>query len=117
MELYIGGYAQGKLTYVLETHTTDALIVTEDTVQDVPVHEDKRIVLNHFHLWVKKHLLEGKCPEDDIRSFVEEHPDCIIISDEIGNGIVPMSHAERNTGNVWDVFRLNLQKEQKGLNE
>ena len=24
-----------------------------------------------------------------------EHPDCIIISDEIGNGIVPMEHEER----------------------
>ena len=28
-------------------------------------------------------------------SFLERHPDCIIISDEIGNGIVPLDGFER----------------------
>ena len=47
------------------------------------------------HLWVKRLLKDGA----DVRALTGplllEHPDCIIISDEIGNGIVPMEHEER----------------------
>ena len=35
------------------------------------------------------------CPENEIFDFVEKYPDCVIISDEIGNGIVPLDAFER----------------------
>ena len=66
MQLYIGGYAQGKLAYVQEKLKG----------QKVPV-------VNDLHLWVKQLLQEGK------------PADCIFICDEIGNGIVPMEKQER----------------------
>lgn len=78
MELYIGGYAQGKTEYVKAVH---------------PGQEN--LIKNHFHLWVRKLLEEGKEPEAEVAAFLEANPEAIIISDEIGNGIVPMDPAER----------------------
>ena len=40
-------------------------------------------------------LAEGKNPEEEVERFLQENPDVIIISDEIGNGIVPMDAEER----------------------
>ena len=60
MQLYIGGYAQGKLAYVQE-----------------------------------QLLQEGKPAEEIVLQYYKEHPDCIFICDEIGNGIVPMEKQER----------------------
>ncbi len=79
MELYIGGYAQGKLEYVRRQHP----------------EEDVRIK-NGFHLWVRELMEEGKDPEAETQRFLKEHPDAIIISDEIGNGIVPTDAFERD---------------------
>ena len=52
-------------------------------------------MINHFHQWVRQSLLQGENPEEKARAFVERHRDCIIISDEIGNGIVPAEAFER----------------------
>lgn len=57
--------------------------------------KEKPVVLNHFHQWMKKRILDGGCPETEIRLFLEGCGDCIIISDEIGNGIVPIEPSER----------------------
>lgn len=80
MELYIGGYAQGKLDYVKS------------------LYGDSREIWNDFHLWVKEAVEEEKMPEiieEEIFLKIEKNPDIIIISDEIGNGIVPMEEKER----------------------
>lgn len=78
MELYIGGIGQGKLEYVRKIH---------------PDMEDK--IINDFHLLVRKMLLDGKNPMDEVEKIIKENPDAIIISDEIGNGIVPADEFER----------------------
>lgn len=79
MRLVIGGYAQGKLNYVLQKYhpQTDTMII------------------DHLHDWVRQRILDGGCPEEEILSLVEQSDDCIIISDEIGNGIVPVDPVER----------------------
>ena len=48
-----------------------------------------------LHLWVKQLLQEGKPAEEIVLQYYKEHPDCIFICDEIGNGIVPMEKQER----------------------
>lgn len=40
------------------------------------------------HLWVKQLLREEKPAEEIVLQYYKEHPDCIFICDEIGNGIV-----------------------------
>lgn len=78
MELYIGGYHQGKYHYVMKS-------------REIP---EERI-WNEFHLWFRQALEEGREPEEETREYLREHPDCVVISDEVGNGIVPMEAFER----------------------
>lgn len=82
MELYVGGYKQGKLKYVMGKY--------KDT--DTQVEER---VFNDFHLWVRELMEQKKDVDEQVQAYLEQHPDCIIICDEIGNGIVPMDPFER----------------------
>lgn len=77
MILIIGGFAQGKLHYVKQHYG------------------EQKYIVNHLHLFIREQLQQGKKPEDEIYKMIEEHPDCILICDEIGNGIVPMEAEER----------------------
>lgn len=97
MEFYIGGFAQGKLEYVLQAHQGEELEVWDGACTGLSgdVAGSRRIVFNHFHLWVRRLLGEGEDPERLVREFLEKHGDCIIISDEVGSGIVPVGQEER----------------------
>ena len=110
MELYIGGFAQGKLEYVKcrynENQKTEKLFVK--VIDCVDSHYKKMLletecdilILNHLHLWVRDLLDEGMEEEKiqtTILSWIKSNPDAIIICDELGNGIVPIKKQER----VW----------------
>ena len=95
MKLIIGGYAQGKLNYVLQTYDVETSKIFDG---EIPENiEEKRgiVVINHFHNWIKMKIAYDGCPEREIFEFVEKYPDCVIISDEVGNGIVPIKREER----------------------
>ncbi len=95
MELYIGGYAQGKLNYVLGRTGIPASQVA-DGAEGLPEMETGKIrIINHFHLLVKGLLKEGKNPETLTEEWMRRYPELIIISDEVGNGIVPMPKEDR----------------------
>lgn len=101
MKLVIGGYAQGKLKFVLNRYgaencvVLDGCLLDENRQQELSVAE-KTMVVNHFHRWVKEQLLQKKNPEAEISAFIIKNPECVIISDEIGNGIVPADAFERS---------------------
>lgn len=110
MELYIGGFAQGKLEYVKcrynENQKTEKLFVK--VIDCVDSHYKKMLletecdvlILNHLHLWVRDLLDEGMEEEKiqtTILSWIKSNPDAIVICDELGNGIVPIKRQER----VW----------------
>lgn len=92
MRLVIGGYAQGKLDYVLGNCGFEGYVLQDGTL---PKDMDRPVIINHFHRWVKQRIAEGGCPEKEIFGFLEHQDDCIIICDEIGNGIVPDDRLER----------------------
>ena len=94
MKLVIGGYSQGKLNYVLKKQEGDCL-VCDGILRADEKHPGKTVVINRFHNWVRESIRHGGSPEEEILAFVERHPGCIIISDEIGNGIVPADIFER----------------------
>ncbi|WP_040950377.1 bifunctional adenosylcobinamide kinase/adenosylcobinamide-phosphate guanylyltransferase [Gorillibacterium massiliense] len=95
MELYIGGCAQGKLNYVLkQTGISEERVVDAATYSDGDVEDGARI-FNHFHRWVRSQVKAGKDPEDMIARVLSRNPHLIIISDEVGSGIVPMEAEER----------------------
>ena len=97
MKLIIGGYAQGKLNYavtkynVAEDHVFESVLPTSEEAEKL----EGTIIVSSLHKWIRKRIKEGGRPEEEISSFVKKNPDCIIICDEIGNGIVPMDPFER----------------------
>lgn len=95
MKLVIGGFAQGKLNYVLQTYGLQQNIVWDSILQENQALPGETVIINHFHNWVKARIAVGGCPEREIMDFVERCPECVIISDEIGNGIVPLEAFER----------------------
>lgn len=134
MKLMIGGYAQGKLSYVLlkyqlsEDAVWDSVLpeetelrrkqrmhcVKDGVLPDQTASSVEPIVVNHFHQWVRRRLSEGECPEKDVQSFLNRCENCIIICDEIGNGIVPVDAFEREyrerTGRI--LIRLAQEAEE-----
>ena len=78
MILIIGGKAQGKTEYARMEYGREATVF--DDLQD----------------WFREELLAGRDPEAGIISYVTEHPDAVIICNEVGNGIVPMEPFERD---------------------
>lgn len=95
MKLVIGGYAQGKLNYVLGKYDVEASMVYDGEIPEKIEEEKSTVVINHFHNWLKTKIAYGGCPEKEILEFVEKYPNCVIISDEVGNGIVPIEAFER----------------------
>ena len=95
MKLIIGGYAQGKLDYVLLKYHLTENAVWDGVLPSNAALQDKQVIINHFHQWVKQRILDGGCPEEEIISFLSDYDNCIIICDEIGNGIVPIDKFER----------------------
>ncbi len=90
-KLIIGGYAQGKLAYALAKVQGEKFRVVEADLAE----GEEQVIINHFHLWVSSRLLAGKNPEEELERWLLAHPDWIILSDELGNGIVPMDAFQR----------------------
>lgn len=117
MEFYIGGFAQGKLEYVLKKYPgQDMEVIDGAAVRDMTEYQyaqddtGKRIVLNRMHLWVRNLLAEGKNPEQCVKNLLVIFPDCIVISDEIGNGIVPVEREEREYRERLGRIQIELAK-------
>ncbi len=53
----------------------------------------------------------GENPKESILDFITKYPDCILISDEIGNGIVPMDAFEREYREQTGRILIELAKE------
>ncbi|MCM1326615.1 MAG: bifunctional adenosylcobinamide kinase/adenosylcobinamide-phosphate guanylyltransferase [Bacteroidales bacterium] len=100
MKLVIGGYAQGKLNYVLQGNPEndyeiyDGILPDEKQLREGAA-QGKIILINHLHGWVKTRMLQGGNPEEEIMAFLRENIESVLISDEIGNGIVPADAFER----------------------
>lgn len=94
MKLIIGGYAQGKLAYVLNKYPLEQLQVYEGELPK-QVENNPIVIINHLHLWVKKCLKNGLQPEELFFAWEKEYSNCIVICDEVGNGIVPIEAFER----------------------
>lgn len=95
MRLVTGGYAQGKRNYVLTKYDLPTDAVWDGVLPEQAVLPGGPVVIDHFHDWVRNRILNGGHPEEEITAFLEGCGDCIIISDQVGNGIVPVDPFER----------------------
>lgn len=98
MELIIGGYAQGKLHMTKERFPMARVISPEEYYAFAEEEESQDVViLNAVHQLIKKELPLRTMEEikGDLLACVSRHPNLVIISDEVGNGVVPMKQQDR----------------------
>ena len=92
MKFITGGAYQGKLEYAKKLYpsaewTDGAGCSLQEMLSCGAV--------DHFHLFVRRWLQEGKTPQELIRAILDKNRDLIIVCDEIGCGLVPTDAFER----------------------
>ena len=112
MELYIGGSGQGKQQYVRNIHSELLFLVYDEKNIDklFACEEVKTVLIDHLHLWIRDKLKQGDDPEILINNIILKYPDCVIISDEIGNGLVPVDAFEREYRDRTGKILIELAK-------
>lgn len=101
MKLVIGGRAQGKLNYVLQHMVDENYQIYDGVFPDEGelfnlTRKNEWLIVNRFHKWVNKELKENRNPEEELEAFLKKGVRFVVISDEIGNGIVPVDAFERD---------------------
>ncbi len=96
MELYLGGRAQGKLSYVTQKYGLSQEQIHDGGAEELSgVQGEGLLAFDRFHLWFRRLLAEGEDAERRSEELLRAHPSCIVLCDEVGNGIVPLSAFER----------------------
>lgn len=112
MKLIIGGYAQGKLDYAKQKYEKitifefkEKILSFEELSVSIGNNNDQVFVINHFNYSVRNFLKKNENDKNkeelwalykqQLFNIVDKNPKLIIISDEIGNGIVPIDPFER----------------------
>lgn len=92
MKFVTGGACQGKLNYAKERYP-DAEWTDGDTcpLQEIESCE----AVDHFHLFVRRWMQEGRSPQELTDTILNRDSDIIIVCDEIGCGLVPVDAFER----------------------
>ena len=97
MILITGGAWQGKLDFAIELASEkgkDGSKVAEGAADPFESAFDS-FIIHGFHEYIRRILEEGKSVDSFIDSIAEQNPDVIIISNELGCGIVPMNQEDR----------------------
>ena len=94
MKLIVGGAYQGKTDYgisvglIREGQMAEGADCTLEALFSCQC-------MNHFHLWVKRALQAGWDLERLPERLLGENPGVVLITDELGCGIVPMDAFDR----------------------
>ena len=94
MILIIGGAYQGKQSYASKTYNLtdpDWKDGQTCTIEDLKTAK----AVHHFHSFIRRELDEGGSVRDLAEIIWKENPDLIIVTDEVGYGIVPMDAKDR----------------------
>ncbi|WP_343209611.1 bifunctional adenosylcobinamide kinase/adenosylcobinamide-phosphate guanylyltransferase [Anaerolentibacter hominis] len=95
MKLYIGGCGQNKLHYVMaECGLKEMDFCDGADCQREDLLSKKGI--NHLHLMVKRSVFSDRDPAETAQELQRNNPELILICDEVGCGIVPLSKEERD---------------------
>lgn len=103
MELVIGGSFQGKLEYAKQKLQKGGVCADEIEIADgetIKIEEIGTVgcrIFNRLHLLIKRYAESGRTEEipELLERFLEYHPRCVIICDEVGYGVVPACRNER----------------------
>ncbi|MBQ8815324.1 MAG: bifunctional adenosylcobinamide kinase/adenosylcobinamide-phosphate guanylyltransferase [Lachnospiraceae bacterium] len=113
MKLIIGGTCQGKTAYLTEQMGVSEFHIMngEDIAESHSVLTGGTVAVNHLHLYIRSALQNGRTQDEiqtEILFWLETNPELILVTDEIGYGIVPMDPFEREyrevTGRICCVL-------------
>lgn len=91
MILIIGGAYQGKTEYVRSLDINDICNGASENFDGIWKHS----AVNNFQMLIRRQLEAGLEPLEEAEKLLEKNPHIVIISTEIGGGIVPMERSER----------------------
>ncbi|MEY8353783.1 bifunctional adenosylcobinamide kinase/adenosylcobinamide-phosphate guanylyltransferase [Lachnospiraceae bacterium 54-53] len=122
MILITGGAWQGKLSFALELavsreqknteYEEKIRQVAEGRTDSIDAAMDSRII-HDFHEYIRRLLKEGISVEAFLEDIGQKNPDAIIISNELGCGIVPADPSDREWREAAGRASVKLAKTSK----
>lgn len=125
MRMVIGGVAQGKLIFAKDLATKEVkneatvsdelkrCVIVDETYKDIKELYQATIV-NHFHLIIRRLLIEGASVSEITEQILRCNPGVILVTTEIGYGIVPIDKFERTyreqTGRICCTLASNARE-------
>lgn len=94
MKMIIGGTCQGKVAYASQKYG----IKPEEWKDGGQCREEELYTAKgvyNFHQWIRKTMKAGENISQISEKISEKNPELILVTDEVGNGIVPMEREER----------------------
>jgi len=88
MILIFGGVYQGKLEYALERFRLTEDDVGHCTDRDGVYPKDKKIIYE-FDKWILSLIYENKDVLGEVKCFIEDNKDSVVICNDISCGVVP----------------------------
>lgn len=95
LEVYTGGVFQGKLQYVMSKKGYSKEIVIEGADINYLTDISGYKIINHFHEFIKNYADIPEAVYKFTDMLIEKREDIIIITDQVGCGIVPLDKKER----------------------
>lgn len=92
MELIIGGAYQGKREYAKKLFPQAAWVDGESCSLEELLHADG---VYRFHQFLGRQLDQGVDVQELPRLILEKNPGLVIVSDEVGYGVVPVDARDR----------------------
>ena len=106
MKLVVGGAFQGKFNFVNKQFPDVKEWLDGYTCSRSEIFACKGMV--HFHDFIKRELKEGRSTEGLAEEIIEKNPDIIIVSNELGYGVVPVDPFDRKyreaVGRVCEIL-------------
>lgn len=105
MKLILGGFAQGRLAYAIEHFGLTEEDVWDAAKEPLSFWKGQKII-SHAEELVTGWLREGKNPCEEAEKLMPQWQDVILISQEVGCGLVPITAEQR----AWReaVGRFNI---------
>ncbi len=94
MKFVCGGSCQGKREWAAREWSIPLEKIADggrDSFEDIA----KAGMLDHFHLLVRRWLERELDPQTECERLLEAAPDIVVVTDEIGSGIIPMDPFEQ----------------------
>ena len=98
MEMIIGGAFQGKSDYAKEKHP-EICWKNGGKLEEYQLMKAEGVL--DFQEFIRKELKAGHDVAGLAEKLAEGNPDIVVVSQEVGYGVVPMDALTGNTGKQW----------------